>query len=177
MGKIYLGTNEIKKIYLGATEIKKVYKGSTEIWSSGPVLPSWFPQNVNGPADLQTYFGTDLSPYFIDVLDRSGQIYQYTRCYCNTINSARLYTNNVSPPTQLFFTYSVNNSRVATRTIAYTSNGTYYNRYNDNWRDYAINILSPGGSIFNPSVCIIDWGNTTFTTSAPSGYSFEILTA
>lgn len=176
MGKIYLGNSEIKKIYFGTNEVKKVYLGSTEIWGSTAVLPSWFPQNVNGPADLQTYFGADLSNYFVDVLYVESGIYNYTRCYCDTINSISIFTNNATPPTQLKISYTINNSQISRRSILYDSDGSYRTRTFKNWSTTNITLMSQTTSIFTPGICIIDWGNTTYSASAPSGYSFEILT-
>lgn len=177
MGKIYLGNNEIKKIYLGTNEVKKVYLGSTEVWGSAKLLPSWYPQNVNAPADLESYFGADMSNYFIDVLYYENGKYGYARCYCNTVNALSIITNNMSPPTQLTCSYSGRDRRIGVRRIVYNSDGSYYTRQQDNWDKFNITLMSQSTSIFTPSVCIIDWGNTTFSTSAPSGYTFEILTA
>lgn len=178
MGKIYLEHNEIKKIYFGTNEVKKVYLGSTEVWSATKLLPSWFPQNVNGPADLESYYGADMSNYFVDVLYRSDNgIYGYARCYCDTVNALSIISNNMSPPTQLRASYSGRNHRVAVRRIEYKSDGSYYSRWLDNWSTTQITLMSQSASIFTPGICIIDWGNTTYSTSAPSGYTFEILTA
>ena len=176
MGKIYLGNSEIKKIYLGTNEVKKVYLGSTEVWGSGTPLPAWFPQNVNPVADLETYYGTNMSSYFVDVLYCENGKYAYSRCYCNTVNAVSVITNNMSPPTQLKCSYSGNNRQIAVRSVFYNSDGSYYTREQKNWSTSNITLMSPASStIFTPSVCIIDWGNTTYTTWLPSGYSFEII--
>ena len=34
MGKIYVGTNAVKKIYVGTTAVKKVYVGTTLVWAA-----------------------------------------------------------------------------------------------------------------------------------------------
>lgn len=177
MAGILIGSNNLNDCKKGDIQIQTIWLGSSQLWSASNNLPSWFPQNVNGPVDLQTYFGADLSNYFVDVLYYQGGKYNYTRCYCNTLNSVFIMTNNVSPPTQLRCSYSGNNRRIAIRSITYNSDGSYYNNFYNNWSDVNITLMNQSTSVFIPGVCIIDWGNTTYGTSTASGYSFEILVA
>lgn len=177
MAEILIGSNNLTDCLKGDVQIQTIQLGNSQLWTASNNLPSWFPQNVDASADLHSYYGTDMSNYFVDVLYYSGGKYAYTRCYCNTLNALSIFTNNMSPPTQLKCSYSGNNKQIAIRTISYNADGTYYTRYAQNWSSSNITLMSQSTSIFTPAVCIIDWGNTTFSTSTPSGYSFEILVA
>lgn len=177
MAEILIGSNNLANCLKGDIQIQTIQLGNSQLWTASSNLPSWFPQNVNGPADLQTYYGTDMSNYFVDVLYYQNGKYLYSRCYCNTVNALSIITNNMSPPTQLRCSYSGNNKQIATRTIIYNADGTYYARDAKTWSTSNITLMSQSTSILTPSVCIIDWGNTTFSTSIPPGYSFEILVA
>lgn len=94
MGKIYLGTNEIKKIYLGTTEIKKVYKGSNEIWSASS-MPDWINPTIRNILDSLTPEGA----YYLDfAYDEITSLQNYTqfyyRVYCSINGTVNLDNAN-----------------------------------------------------------------------------------
>ena len=62
MGKIYLGSNEMKKVFVGANEMKKIYLGSTELWSASS-LPSWMHQGITEMLENTSF----VSNYYVDL--------------------------------------------------------------------------------------------------------------
>ena len=137
------------------------------------IVPSWFP-DVDPVDDLQTHFGNDMSNYYVDLalkITSGPASYLYTRCYCDTDNSVKVSTNNVSPPTQIFEGYTINGSKIAYRQVSYTNDGTVYNYYNQAWDSFST-IISNN---FDPTkMCIVEQGNS-YTVWAPTGYEFEII--
>lgn len=137
-------------------------------------IPDWFP-NVSPVDDLTSHFGNDLSGYYVDVClyhPSAGYRYSYTRCYCDTDNSLKIMTNNMTPPSQIFESYTVNNSKIAYRQVVYRSDGTVHSYNSQAWNSFDRNF---GVDNFDPAkLCIVEQGSS-YTTWAPAGYTFEII--
>ncbi len=90
MGKIILGTSEVKKIYLGDQEVSKVYLGDVEVWSASS-LPDWLLyQNELLPLieALPKY-----SDYYVDIAyEISNPVirFEYYRVFTSTLTPCQL---------------------------------------------------------------------------------------
>lgn len=166
MGKIILGTSEVKKIYLGEQEVSKVYLGDVEVWSASHVrVPPWFPEGVDPVQVLYSYWPTDMSQYFVDVCFRTtvSSLYcMYARCYCNKDNSLQLYSSYAP---QLFVSYTVDNSRVSSRWVVFAQNGATQDRGGGDWSQYNVN-ASGGVNIVSSEMYIIEQGHA-YTKNLP----------
>lgn len=94
MGKIILGTNEVKKIYLGEQEVSKVYLGDVEVWGASS-LPDWLLyQNELLPLieALPKY-----SDYYVDLAyEISNPVirFEYYRVFTNVLTTCSLQKSN-----------------------------------------------------------------------------------
>lgn len=161
MGKIILGTDEVKKIYLGSQDANKIYLGNVEILSaSNARVPAWFPGNNDPVQKLYSYWPTDMSQHFVDICvkNTSGAYCAYLRCYCDRDNSLQIYCPN---GIQLFVAYTVNGSKVACREIDYREDGAEFTHTYQNWSQYNL-LLS--NNFVQSEVYIIEQGNA-YTTN------------
>ena len=123
-------------------------------------LPSWFPE-VDPIGDLKTQYGDDLSEYYADFVCKTTSvtnIYVYIRCYCNTADSLKIFSSNGS---QIKLSYTVNGSKIAYRSVAYSSDGTSKSFDNSNWGDMD-KLLS--NNFDTSKLCIVNKGKL-FTLS------------
>ena len=124
-------------------------------------LPSWFP-DVNPIVDLKAQYGDDLSEYYADFVFKTTSgtyIYGYTRCYCNTSDSLKIFSSNGS---QIKASYTVNGSKIAFRNVNYSSDGTVKSFNYENWGDMD-KLLS--NNFDTSKLCIVNKGKPfTFST-------------
>lgn len=123
-------------------------------------LPSWFP-NVEPINDLAAQYGDDLSEYYADFVFKTTSgthIYGYTRCYCNTEDSLKIFSSNGS---QIKLSYTVNGSKIAFRNVNYSSDGTVKTFNYENWGDMD-KLLS--NNFDTSKLCIVNKGKP-FTLS------------
>ena len=124
MGKIYLGSNEMKKVFVGANEMKKIYLGSTELWSASS-LPSWMHQGITEMLENTSF----VSNYYVDIAysfpNAGGRDQAYFRvCATSDIITRLQRSSNY---------YSVLQNPYVSSYRGFYSYGFYYSLYTNRW--------------------------------------------